>query len=255
LRGARRRSRSTSSTALRPPLRGRRVVLVHVVRDVVEEERGRVGRGGRRLHVDDVELARAQAAQQALQGRQVEDVLEALAVRLEHDRELAVAPGDLEQALRLQALLPERRPLARPAARDQQRARRVLAEPGAEEGAAAELGDDEALDLVRIDEHVVGERRCVGVREVERDPVVRPERAHLEAERVAQACADRERPRRVDAGAEGCEDAEAPVADLVAEPLDDDSPIGRDGGGRGLLLAEEVEQVPSRALVESVVAL
>src|SRR5439155_22049859 len=100
---------------------------------------GRVrGRRGR-LHVDDVELARAQAAQEPLQRGQVEDVLEALAVGLEHDRELAVAPRDLEQLLRLQALLPERRPLARPAAWDQQRAGCVLAEAGAEEGAAAEL--------------------------------------------------------------------------------------------------------------------
>src|SRR5438270_5127059 len=126
--------------SLRTPLRGRRVVLVHVVRDVVEEKRGRIGRGGRRLDVDDVELPRAQAAQEPLQRRQVEDVLEALAVRLEHDRELAVPARDLEQALRLEALLPERCPLPRPAARDEQRARSVLAESGAEERAAAELG-------------------------------------------------------------------------------------------------------------------
>ena len=45
---------------LRAPLGRRRVVLVHVGRDVVEEERGREGRGRRRLHVDEVELTRSQ---------------------------------------------------------------------------------------------------------------------------------------------------------------------------------------------------
>ena len=98
---------------LRPPLGGRRVVLVHVVRDVVEEQRGRVRRGRGRLDVDEVDLPRAQALQQPLQRRQVEDVLQALAVGLEHDRERRVAARDLQQRLRLQALLPERRALAR----------------------------------------------------------------------------------------------------------------------------------------------
>ena len=107
---------------LRPPLCRRRVVLVHVRGDVVEEERGRVRRGGRGLDVDHVDLPRAQALQEPLERRQVEDVLEALAVGLEDDREGRVLARDLEQRLSLQALLPERRPLARAAARDQQRA-------------------------------------------------------------------------------------------------------------------------------------
>ena len=38
------------------PLGGRRVVLVHVGGDVVEEERGAIRRGGRRLDVDEVDL-------------------------------------------------------------------------------------------------------------------------------------------------------------------------------------------------------
>src|SRR5687767_318218 len=52
---------------LRAPLRRRRVVLVHVVGDVVEEERDRIGRGGRRLDVDEVDLARTQAREEVLQ--------------------------------------------------------------------------------------------------------------------------------------------------------------------------------------------
>ena len=103
---------------LRTPLLGRRVVLVHVRRDVVEEERRRERRRRRGLDVHDGELPRLQAAQDPAQRRQVEHVLQALAERLEHDRELRVAACDLEQALRLQPLLPERRPLARPAPRD-----------------------------------------------------------------------------------------------------------------------------------------
>ena len=46
---------------LRAALGRRRVVLVHVGGDVVEEERAGEGRGRRRLHLDEVELARLQA--------------------------------------------------------------------------------------------------------------------------------------------------------------------------------------------------
>ena len=240
---------------LRPPLGGRRVVLVHVVRDVVEEQRGRVRRGGGRLDVDEVDLPRAQALQQPLQRRQVEDVLQALAVGLEHDRERRVAARDLEQRLRLQALLPERRALARPAARDQQRAARVLAEARAEERGVAELLRDELLDLLGLEQHLVDRRRRVGVGQVDRDPVVRPDRLRLEPERRSQPRAERQRPRRVHAAAERREDAEPPVADLVAEALDDDRAVGRDGAGRAFLLAQERQQVRGRALVEHVLGL
>ena len=103
-------------------LRRRRVVLVHVRRHVLEQERRRDGRRRRRLHLHEVELARLDPAQEALERGQVEDVLQDLAVGLEDDRELGVAARDLQQALRLQPLLPERRPLPGPAAGDEQRA-------------------------------------------------------------------------------------------------------------------------------------
>ena len=57
------------------PLRGRRVVLVHVRGDVVEEERGGIWGCRSRFDVDEIELACPQSVQEALQGRQVEDVL------------------------------------------------------------------------------------------------------------------------------------------------------------------------------------
>ena len=231
---------------LRTPLRRRRVVLVHVGRDVVEEKRGREGRRRRRLDVDEVDLARAEPAEQPLQRRQVEHVLQALAVRLEDDREARVLARDLEQPLRLEPLLPERRPLAGPAARDEERAGGVLAEPRAEERRLPHLGEHEILELVGVEHEQVGRRRRVGVGQVERDAVVRPDRLHLEAERLAQPRADSHRPRRVDARTERREDADAPVADLVAEALDDDRAVGRERAGRLLLLAQEGEEVRAR---------
>ena len=91
----------------------RRVALVHVGGDVVEQQRGGERRGRRRLHLHHAELARVELAQELLQARHVEHVAQALAVGLEHDRELAVALGHLEQRLGLEPLLPQRRAPAR----------------------------------------------------------------------------------------------------------------------------------------------
>ena len=222
----------------RPPLGVRRVPLVHVGGDVVEEQRGGEGRGGRRLDLDQAELARVQLAQQLGQRGQVEDVAQALAVGLEDDREAGEVPRHLEQALRLQPLLPERRALAGVGARDQQRARGVLAEAGAEQGRAGELADDQVLDLVGVDQDQVGGRRLVGVGEVDDDAVVGPDRVGLEVALGADLGREREAPGGVDAAAVGREDAEAPVADLVAEALDHDRLVGGDDAGRLLLLAQ-----------------
>ena len=72
---------------------------------------------------------------------------------------------------------------------------------------------------------------------------------------LADARAQRQPPGRVHAAAVGGEDAQAPVADLVAEALDDDRALARDDARRLLLLAQEREQVAGRLLVEVVVAL
>jgi len=240
--------------SLRAPFGRRRVVLVHVGRDVVEEERSRVGRGRRGLDVDEIELTGLEPGEQALQGRQVEDVLEALAVRLEHDRERAVPPCHLEQGLRLQPLLPERRALIGPPARNQECARSVLAEARAEERALADFVHDEVFELLDADQQILGRRRHVGVREMQRDAVVRPDGLHLEAERVAEPRPEREAPGRMHARSERRQDADAPVADLVAEALDDDRPVRGNNSRGSLLLAQEGEQVGGRALVEAVVA-
>ena len=59
----------------------------------------------------------------------------------------------------------------------------------------------------------------------------------------------------MDAPAVGRQHAQAPVADLVAEALDDDRAVARQDARRGLLLEQEVEQVLRRERVEVVVGL
>ena len=234
------------------PLGRGRVILVQVLRDVLEVERG--GERRRRLRLDCDELTRAvpQSAEQLSQRDQVEMISQQLAVGLEQDRERAVALGDREQRLRAQPLLPERRALARPPARDQQRPRSALAEARAEQRRAAELADDEILDAVRIDRHELVRRERVGIGEVEDDAVVRPQRMRLDAVLLAQQRSQCESPGRMYARAEGREHAQAPVADLVAEALDDDRAVGgQDAGGR-LLLPQVLHQRAGGALVAGV---
>ena len=217
---------------LRPPLGGRRVVLVHVRGDVVEQKRGGEGRGGGGLHLDEVELTGLQAPEDVLQRGQVEDVLQALAIGLEHDRERAVLPRDLQQVLRLQPLLPQWCSLAGAAARDQECPGSVLPEACTEERGLPYLADDQLLDLVRPDQQVRKARRRVRLGQVDGDPVVRPDRLGFEPERVAETRGQRHPPRRMHAAAERSQDADAPVADLVAEALDDDRAVGGDDARR-----------------------
>ena len=231
----------------------RRVALVHVGRDVVEEQRGGERRGGLRLDLDQRQPPRLQVAEDLAERRQVEDVAEDLAVGLERDREAREVAGDLEQRLRLQPLLPERGALAGVGARDQQRPAGRLAEAGAEQRRARELADDQVLDLVGLEQDEVGGRRLIGVGKVDDDAVVGPDRVGLELELGADLRREREAPGGVDATAERREHAEPPVADLVAEALDDDRLVGGDDPGRGLLLAQVGDEVLGGELVEVVV--
>ena len=161
----------------------RRVAVVHVGRDVVEQEAARERRGARRLDAVDGDLAAGDPGQDLAQRRQVEDVAQALAIRLDEDREAAVAAGDREEVRRPLALLPERRPRAGPAARQEQRPGRVLAEPAREQGRGRELADDEVLEIVRLREQQrldpVQWRVAFG--QPDRDPVVGPDGLDLEA--------------------------------------------------------------------------
>ena len=146
---------------LHAALRRGRVILVHRARDEVEGERLCERRGLRGLDCDQRDLARLQPRQQLAQRGQVEVVLQELAVGLEHDRERSVALGDLQERLGPQPLLPERGSLAGAPARDQERARGVLAEARAVQRGAAELADDDVLDGLGVerDEPRIGRRR------------------------------------------------------------------------------------------------
>ena len=129
----------------------RRVALVQEGGDVAEQQRPGVGAGLRRLDLDDADLARGEPAHQGDQARHVEDVLQALAHRLEHDRERGVAAGHREQLGRALPLLPQRSALARAAPGQQQRPAGALAEPRGEQRRAADLAGDDRLDLVRVE--------------------------------------------------------------------------------------------------------
>ena len=160
---------------LRPSLGERRVALVHEGGHVVEEERRGERRRPRRLHPVDGDLAALDAAQDVAQGRQVEDVRQALAIGLDQDREAAVAAGDREEVGGPLALLPERGPRARPAPGQEQRPRGVLPEPRGEQGGPADGRDDQVLHPVGIREEIVLDALEVAVRQADRDPVVRPD--------------------------------------------------------------------------------
>ena len=85
--------------------------------------------------------------------------------------------------------------------------------------------------------------------QAEDDAVVAPHQLDLHAPPLAEAVLQGHRPRRVHLGAERREDADPPVADLVAEPLDDDrAVVGHDAGGLGLLVevGDEVARPPAR---------
>ena len=93
---------------------------------------------------------------------------------------------------------------------------------------------------------------CLG--EPQDDAVVAPHRLDRQVVAIGQPPLDRHRPRRVHRRAERAEHADPPVADLVAEALDDDGAVvGHDAGGLGLLV-EVLQQVRRGERVERVVA-
>ena len=96
--------------------------------------------------------------------------------------------------------------------------------------------------------HLVG-----GLGQAQHDAVVAPHRLDRHVVAVGEAALDRHRPRRVHRRAERAEHAHAPVADLVAEALDDDrAVVGHDAGRLGLLV-DVLQEVARGELVEGVV--
>ena len=139
-----------------PALGQRGVALVHVDGDPAEQQRLGDGRRLRRVDRDHPHLAGPQVAQQAPQRRQVEHVVAALAGGLQQDREARVLGRHGQQVGGLLALLPQRGAPVGPAAGQQQGPGRGLPEPGREQGGARELADDDLVDLVGVDQQLVG---------------------------------------------------------------------------------------------------
>ena len=247
--------RLVDGQGLGAPLGERRVAVVEVVGDVAEEQRRREGRRRLRVDGDQPDLALAHAARQLDEAGQVEDVLQALAEGLEHDRERRVARGHLQQVVRALPLHPERRALARPPARQEQRARRRLAEARREEARAAQLADHELLDLLGLGKQLARVGRPLALRQPDHDPVVAPDRLDLLLARLAQLRLERHRPGRVDPAAPRREQAQPPVAHLVAGPLEHDRAVVGQRAGRLALLLEVGDEVLGGARVEVVLAL
>ena len=256
-----------------PALGQRGVALVEELRDVPEQQGARERRRLLGGDLDDPDLAGLQRPQHALEARDVEDVLQALAHGLEHDREGRVARGDLEQRRGALALLPQRLAPVGAAAGQQQRARRALAEPGREQGRPAELVGDALLHRAGVEQQRLrappapsrGARRRgrpgVGCSAASHGPASKsgirstmPSSAGIACTsspcRLAHRRRHRQRPRRVHLGAEGGVDDDPPVAELVAEPLDHDRAVVGDVAGGLALLAQVADQVVGRPRVE-----
>ena len=192
------------------------------------------------------------AAHQGGQGRQVVDVLEALADGFEDDREGRVLDGDLEQRGRALALLPQRRATARIAPGEQQRAGGALAEAGREQRRAADLLGHQRVDLVGLeDDDVAGGRLGVGVGDPDHDAVVGRDRLAVHAVALPEPGIDRERPRRVHRDAVRRVHDEPPVAELVAEPLDEERLVAGQQVGGLELLVQVADQVGRGVLIQS----
>ena len=239
---------------LRPAFGEGRVAVVEKARDVAEEQRGRKRR--RLIGIDggDADGAAADVGERRDERRHVEEIAQTLAIGLEQHRKRAVTRRHRQQIGGTFPLLPERCAHPGPAFGQEQRARRILAKLGREQRRRAELPHHQRLDLVGIGQHQPRIGRLVDIRKPHHEPVVSPHRLDVDAGLLPDLGHCRHRPRRVDAAAPRREDADAPVAQLVAHAFDDDGGGVGDGAGGGRLIAEILKQVLGGAGIEVVVA-
>jgi hypothetical protein len=169
------------------------------------------------------------ALEQTLQARRVERVVEALAERLGHDRELGLAADRLEQRVGLEPLQIRGRALAAGHARDEERPDRAVAEARAEERRADQRLAEERVDLFRRDERDEPLRRGrhLARRERQENAVVDVAGLGDQAD-AAQLLLQDHAPGTVDLHAEDRMDHRVATAHLVGERLDDDPLIVRD---------------------------
>ena len=185
---------------------------------------------------------------------QVEDILQALAVRLEQDRERAVAAGHRHQVGRSLTHLPQRRARVTAATREKQGARSVFAEVRGEERRATQLVHHQVFGAVRIWKKQLVDRAFLqAFGQPQGNPVVGPDGVQVNPQTLAHGPADGQRPGCVYPAAKRSEHAHAPVAELVAETLDHDGAVAGHGAGNGLLLRQVREQVARGQRIQIVV--
>ena len=136
----------------------RAVALVHECPDIAEQQRGGERGRSRGLDLDHPQPPLRDAMHQLGQCRHVVDILQAFADGLQHDREVRVLAGDVEQLSGALPLMPQRRAATRMPSRQQQCAGRAFAEPGGEQRRTADLGGDDRLDLVGVEHEELGAR-------------------------------------------------------------------------------------------------
>ena len=239
---------------LRAAFGERRVAVVDEARHVAEEQRRGEGRWRLGINGGEPDLPAAQVGQRRDERRHVEEIAQALAVRLEQHRKRSVTRGDGEQIGGALALLPQRRPHPGPPLRQEQRSRGVLAKLRREQRGRAELPHHQRLHFVRIRDEQPRIGRLIDIRKPHDEPVVSPQRFDVGARFLADLRGRRHRPRRVNPAAARREDAHPPVAQLVAHALDDDGGRVGDGACRRHLIAEVLQQVLGGAHIQIVLA-
>ena len=233
------------------PLRERGVALVHVDAHPPEEQGLREGRRVLGVDRDEPGAPGAEVRHDLAERGDVEHVAEAFPRCLQQDREVRELRRLREEVRRALPLLPERRPLSRSAAGEQQRPRRRLPEHAREHRRLGDRLDHGLLDRVGIEQELLRGDPIDRLGQPDDDAVVAPEDLGARAEPIQHPGLDRHRPRRVHARAERGQHAHPPVAHLVAEPLDDDGAVVRDGAGRLHLLLEVGDEIRRRELVQA----
>src|SRR5690606_13392490 len=117
---------------------------------------------------------------------------------------------------------------------------------------ARQLVQQTLLDFIGI----WNQQRCVGrlvaVGDREHNAIIAPYRLNIVTDAIGDGRAQRESPRCMHARTERRQDADAPVAELIAESLDRNVAIGGQSARDVALLLEVVEQVPRGTLIETV---
>ena len=151
--------------------------------------------------------------------------------------------------------MPQRGAASGIAAGEQQGARGTLAEPRREQGRAADLLGDDVVDLVGLEDHqCTGGRLGVGVGDPDDDAVVGRDGLTVDAVALAQPGIDGQRPGSVHRHAVRRVHHQAPVAELVAESLDEQGLVAREHVGGLQLLVEVGDEVAGGPLVEPALA-